>query len=242
MYVTKTNFVYEQIRDAILTGKHHPNQKLILKELSQELDVSPMPVREAMNHLEKDGLVKKIPHRGYTVSPLSLGEMEELFALRIVLETFALESAVARIEEQSLKKLVDLTGEMRKYIEEHEKKTNPPSPESEQKKFMSINREFHLTIVSAAGYTHLPAILHNIFDKSERYMNLLEFVVGLDRSDLLDHQNIVQAIQNQESKKAERFIKEHIQRVLAELKQYVINHDWIPEGEHRLNNSHKMSL
>jgi DNA-binding GntR family transcriptional regulator len=79
MYVTKTNFVYEQIRDAILTGKYPPNQKLILKELSQDLDVSPMPVREALNHLEKDGLVKKIPHQGYTVSPLFLEEMEELF-------------------------------------------------------------------------------------------------------------------------------------------------------------------
>ena len=235
MYVTKTNFVYEQIRDAILTGKYPPNQKLILKELSQDLDVSPMPVREAMNHLEKDGLVTKVPHQGYTVSPLSLGEMEELFALRIVSETFALKSAVARIEEQSLKKLFDLTGEMEKYIEEHEKKTNLPSPhpEPEQKKFMAINREFHLTIVSVAGYTHLPAILHNIFDKSERYMNLLEFVVGLDRGDLLDHQHIVQAIQSQDREKAEHLIKKHIQRVLAELKQYVIKHDWIPEREYR---------
>jgi len=233
MYVTKTNFVYEQIRDAILTGKYSPNQKLIIKELSQDLDVSPMPVREAMNHLEKDGLVKKIPHRGYTVSPLSLGEMEELFALRIVLETFALKSAVVRIEEQSLQKLVDLTGEMKKYIEEHEKKTDPPSPESEQKKFMSINREFHLTIVSAAGYTHLPAILHNIFDKSERYMNLLEFVVGLDRGDLIDHQHIVQAIQSQDREKAEHLITKHIQRVLTELKQYGIKHDWVPERENR---------
>ena len=235
MYVTKTTFVYEQLRDALLTGKYPPNQKLVLKELSQELDVSPMPVREAMNHLENDGLVTKVPHQGYTVSPLSLGEMQELFELRMVLEAFALKSSVARIEEQSLQKLFDLTGEMEQYIEEHEKKTNPPSshPEPEQKKFMAINREFHLTIVSAAGYTHLPAILHNIFDKSERYMNLLEFVVGLDRSDLLDHQHIVQAIQSQDTEKAEHLITKHIQRVLAELKQYVIKHDWIPEREYR---------
>ncbi len=232
MYVTKTNFAYEHIRDAILTGKYSPQQKLILKELSQDLDVSPMPVREALNHLEKDGLVKKIPHQGYTVSPLSLEEMEELFELRIVLETFALKSAVARIEERSLEKLFDLIREMERYIEEHEKQPDhPPYLDPEKKKFMSINREFHLTIVSAAGYAHLPAILHNIFDKSERYMNLLEFVVGLDRGDLLDHQNIVQALQNQNREEAERLIKKHIQRVLEELKQYVINHDWIFEKE-----------
>ena len=45
-----------------------------------------MPVREAHNRLEKDGLVQKIPPQGYTVSPLSLEEMEELFELRSVLE------------------------------------------------------------------------------------------------------------------------------------------------------------
>lgn len=234
MYVTKTNFAYEHIRDAILTGQYPPNRKLILKELSQDLDVSPMPVREALNHLEKDGLVTKIPHQGYTVSPLSLEEMEELFELRIVLETFALKSALARIEERSLEKLFDLTREMEKYIEEHEIQAEHPHPlNPRKKKFMSINREFHLTITSATGYTHLPAILHNIFDKSERYMNLLEFVVGLDRGDLLDHQNIVQAIQCQDRQKAEGLIKKHIQRVLGELKQYVIKHDWIPEREHR---------
>ncbi len=235
MYVTKTNFAYEQIRDAILTGKYSPNRKLILKELSQHLDVSPMPVREALNHLEKDGLVTKIPHQGYTVSPLSIEEMEELFELRSVLETFALKSAVARIEERSLEKLFDLTREMQRYIEENETQGEHPHPLNPgKKKFMSINREFHLTIASATGYTHLPAILHNIFDKSERYMNLLEFVVGLDRGDLLDHQNIVQAIQRQDREKAEGLIKKHIQRVLGELKQYVIKHDWIPESENRI--------
>jgi len=232
LYVTKTNFAYEQIRDDILTGKYTPNQKLILKELSQHLDLSPMPVREALNHLEKDGLVKRIPHQGYTVSPLSLEEMEELFELRIVLETFALRLAVKRIEERLLEKLFHLTREMERYIEEHEKQSGHAHPlNPEKKKFMSINREFHLTIVSATGYTHLPAMLSNIFDKSERYMNLLEFVVGLDRGDLLEHQNIVWAIKRQDREQAELLIKQHIQRVLEELKQYVIKHDWIFESE-----------
>lgn len=234
MYVTKTNFAYEEIRDAILTGHYPPNQKLILKELSQHLELSAMPVREALNHLEKDGLVQKIPHQGYTVSPLSLEEMEELFELRSVLETFALKLALKRIEESTLEQLFALTGEMEWYIEEHEKQPEHAHPlNPEKKRFMAINREFHLMIVSATGYTHLPAIVHNIFDKSERYMNLMEFVVGLDRDDLLEHRSIAQAIQCKDREQAERLIKQHIQRVLEELKHYVITHDWIFERESR---------
>jgi DNA-binding GntR family transcriptional regulator len=164
VYVTKTNFAYEHIRDAILTGKYPLNQKLILKELSQDLDISPMPVREALNHLEKDGLVKKIPYQGSTVSPLSLEEMEELFELRIVLETFALKSALARIEEKSLEKLFDPTREMERYIEEHETQAEQPHPLNPgTKKFMSINRELHLVLFLCVFFPPLVTFIPKMF-------------------------------------------------------------------------------
>lgn len=68
-------------------------------------------------------------------------------------------------------------------------------------------------------------------------MNLLEFVVGLDRIDLLEHQNIAQKIKCRERKEAETLMKKHIRRILKEWKQYAIKNGWIFEREREVVSS-----
>ncbi|MBG6134110.1 GntR family transcriptional regulator [Longispora fulva] len=74
-----------------------PGDRVNIDALSRELEVSPTPVREALARLESDGLVRKRPLAGYTVAPLlTRAEFEELFDLRIVLETAAATRAATR--------------------------------------------------------------------------------------------------------------------------------------------------
>jgi len=222
MYKTKTIYTYEILRNDILTGKYTPNERLILKDLANYLNLSMIPIREALGHLERDGLVRQIPHQGYTVAPFSVEEIEELFTLRISLESLALEIIIKKSKENLISKLYLLTKEMNKNIKEKFSSQNP-----RRKKFMLINRDFHLTIATFTGFIHLPSILNNIFDMSERYMNLLEFVVGLNSIDYLEHLEILKSIERKDEKSAKVKMEKHIRRVLNELKEYAITRGWL---------------
>ena len=228
MYKTKTIYTYEILRNDILTGKYTPNERLLLKDLANYLNLSIIPIREALGYLERDGLVRQIPHQGYTVAPFSVEEIEELFTLRISLESLALEIIIKKSKENLISKLYSLTKEMDKYIELNKKfKEKFSSQNPRRKRFMLINRDFHLTIATFTGFIHLPSILNNIFDMSERYMNLLEFVVGLNRIDYIEHLEILKSIERKDEKSAKAKMEKHIRRVLNELKKYVITRGWL---------------
>ena len=228
MYKTKTIYTYEILRNDILTGKYTPNERLLLKDLANYLNLSIIPIREALGHLERDGLVRQIPHQGYTVAPFSVEEIEELFTLRISLESLALEIIIKKSKENLISKLYSLTKEMDKYIELNKKFKEKFSLQNpRRKKFMLINRDFHLTIATFTGFIHLPSILNNIFDMSERYMNLLEFVVGLSRIDYLEHLEILKSIERKDEKSAKAKLEKHIRRILNKLKKYVITRGWL---------------
>ena len=86
---------------------------------------------------------------------------------------------------------------------------------------------FNIACGEQTSLLELISILNNIFDMSERYMNLLEFVVGLNNNDYLEHLEILKSIERKDEKSAKRNMEKHIRRVLNELKEYVITRGWL---------------
>ena len=68
---TKQEFVYETLREAIMRCELGPGRRLVIDELARQLEVSAIPVREALQLLQSEGLVTNVPHVGATVSPVS---------------------------------------------------------------------------------------------------------------------------------------------------------------------------
>src|SRR5215475_3289333 len=81
--------VAQKLREAIMSGKLKPGQRLVERELCEMTGVSRPSIREALRLLEADGLVNTVPHRGPMVSTISLEEARQLYAARAVLEGFA---------------------------------------------------------------------------------------------------------------------------------------------------------
>src|SRR5882757_10348083 len=80
--------VYETLRAAVLEHTLTPGDRVNIDALARELEVSPTPVREALARLESEGLVRKRPLVGYTVSPLlTLAEFHDMFDMRLLLES-----------------------------------------------------------------------------------------------------------------------------------------------------------
>jgi DNA-binding GntR family transcriptional regulator len=92
--------VYEQLKSLIMEHRLAPEDRVNIDALARELDVSPTPVREALARLESEGLLRKRPLAGYTVSPLlTRAEFTDMFDMRLVLETAAARWAAGRADD-----------------------------------------------------------------------------------------------------------------------------------------------
>jgi DNA-binding GntR family transcriptional regulator len=94
--------VYETVKALVMDHTLAPGERINIDALARDLDVSSTPVREALARLESDGLVRKRPLAGYTVSPLlSRDEFNDLFDIRLVLEGAAARWAALRAAEDA---------------------------------------------------------------------------------------------------------------------------------------------
>jgi DNA-binding GntR family transcriptional regulator len=94
--------VYEALKALVMDHTLAPGERVNIDALARDLGVSSTPVREALARLESDGLVRKRPLAGYTVSPLlSRDEFNDLFDIRLVLEGAAARWAAARAADDA---------------------------------------------------------------------------------------------------------------------------------------------
>ena len=97
VYKTRTQLVVETIREKILSGEIQAGQPLRQAALAEELNVSRIPVREALLQLEAEGLVIFEPHKGATATELNAEHVDELFELRAMLEAELLAASIPNL-------------------------------------------------------------------------------------------------------------------------------------------------
>jgi DNA-binding GntR family transcriptional regulator len=157
--LTLADDAYESVKALVMDHALAPGDRVSIDGLARQLDVSPTPVREALARLEADGLVRKRPMAGYTVSPLlTRGEFEELFEMRLLLECAAAEKAAGRASTEVLRRLA----------------TSAPLPDvstdtgyAGYAAFTAADARFHDRVARASGnhmlreaFSHLHAHLH----------------------------------------------------------------------------------
>jgi DNA-binding GntR family transcriptional regulator len=89
---------FETLHSAIITGQLRPGTRLPIEELADVLEMSPMPIREAVRRLDGAGLVENIPHRGARVTELSVTDLSEVYEARLALEVLAIRRAAERFD------------------------------------------------------------------------------------------------------------------------------------------------
>ena len=106
--LTAQDLVLTSMREAILSAALPPGTRLRQEKLAELFGTSRIPVREALRALEYEGLVTSMPRRGFTVTELDADDIEEVYDLRILLESHAVRLAVPLITDEDLKELEDL--------------------------------------------------------------------------------------------------------------------------------------
>lgn len=130
-----------RIRELIISGEFAPGSRLRERDLSQALDVSRVPVREALQQLEAEGFIDASPRRGATVKQFTLRDVNELFEVRLSLEVLAARlAAQAAARGQSSSRLQEMMDQAEDATLRHD---HPQIP--------LINTALHAEIVAMGG-------------------------------------------------------------------------------------------
>jgi len=196
---------YEQVRAAIVENRYPPGQRLVEQRLAEELGLSRTPVREALHMLEAEGLVVSERNRGAMVRPLSATEVDDLYGLRIRLESYAVEVATERATEAELGKLVaaaDTFSEIRRTVD--------VDTVEGVRQIHAANEEFHETIIAAARHRRLATMLARTVDIPLVFQAFRSFgAAEIERSDTFHHL-IVEAMCRRDPNRAAALMTEHI--------------------------------
>jgi DNA-binding GntR family transcriptional regulator len=111
--LTLEDQVLERLREAILEGVFPPGSQLNQVQAAAQFGVSRGPVRAAVNKLEKEGLVRNVPHHGTFVTPLDKKTVRDLYSVRAVLEAYGVRLAVAHCTPEDIEELCEIVDEMR---------------------------------------------------------------------------------------------------------------------------------
>lgn len=149
---TIVNEVLSEIRKEILNGSLKEGERLIQDEWAQKLNVSRMPIREALTHLEVEGLVKIIPRKGAVVTPITQEDIIEIYHLRSLLEGVVVEKSLQHLTEEDVSELGYIL---------HKMETLELSEETHDK-YSELNKKFHEILRKGSPWTRTKKIVDNL--------------------------------------------------------------------------------
>ena len=193
---------YDRIRGAILSGDFGPGRRLKEDELTGFCQVSRTPVREALRRLALEGLVMVTPNAGAQVSSVSHGELEEIYALRAMIESHAAERAAVSIGAAALAQLDELATRMEQSLDLEEQAFSA--------EFTSTNSEFHRIILDAAVSPRLSAMAALVIEVPLARRTLARYSdQDLARS-MGHHRELIDALATHDGPWAASVMKSHI--------------------------------
>lgn len=205
-YRTKKETIYEILKKEIYEGKYEPGEKLVISKLAKQFNSSEIPVREALNQLNSEGLVEFKPHIGAIVSSLSSKDIQDIFELRIELEGLATRLAVEHINEQDLEKLKKILKDSQSAFEE-----------KDYKKYEDLNKQFHMGIYNKCDNQLLIKLINDLWSNTKRYPSLFKQNDEHIKLSIQEHQDIYDAIGKKDSELAENIMIKHKARAATEI-------------------------
>jgi DNA-binding GntR family transcriptional regulator len=151
--VSLVELAVDRLSREILSGSSDPGERLVEEQLTRRFGISRAPLREALRLLAQQGLVEHVPRRGVRVATLSDQDIQELYAVRDVLERHAVSEAKPDVD---LSRLTAALEGMR--------------TATDRLDVANAHREFHVSVVALAGNRQLTAIYESVLVKIQLYM------------------------------------------------------------------------
>jgi len=204
---TLTERVYNAIKEDIVNLKLAPGLRLKEEALSVQLGVSSSPIREALQRLEKDGLIVSLPRRGRFVRHVDYNEMIELYELREIIEGLAARKAVANITAAQLAEM-----------EEAINKISFSILKKDIRKDQKSEFIFHRILCEAAGHKILIEMFDLLMQRGHMIVTNYDYTAKMDAASAeearQEHLAIVEALRQGDADKAEHLVRRHIRKAI----------------------------
>jgi len=219
---TKQEFVHRTLREAILSCELGPGKRLVIDDLARQLDVSAIPVREALQLLQSEGLIRNIPHVGATVAPISRDSIFEVFTVLEGLEIVSTRTAALRASIGEVAMLGEMVEAMDRALagDLHEE-------------WADLNGRFHLAISRLTAMPMLVEMMERALARWNRIRRHYFSGVLLHRLDQAqeEHKGILSALKAKDLGKLEGIVRQHSQGALSSYAEYIEGiHDGRAEG------------
>lgn len=208
--------VITELRRRILSGSVAPGARIVELRFAAELDVSRTPLRLALGELEKEGLLERLPKRGFRVRRVTLDEVADAIDVRGTLEGMAARLLAERgPRAETLRELNECVREGRALIDQAE----PDGVVHDTVGWAALNARFHKALVSGADNQALASTLAHVFKTPMAAPGALgvggvqpSLELSFLRRAQFDHEDILLAIEARESARAEALMREHARR------------------------------
>lgn len=194
--ISMTDRITQELRADIVNGLYYSDSILTEIEVSKKFGGSKTPAREALGALCAEGLLEKLPNKGYLIKRYSLQELDALLEFRSVLENALIELAIERATDKEIQSL-----------EEFCNKVDALNEEDLAQQCVLLNREFHVRLAKLSRNPFLVSAMENVMDKTRVAMS---FDTNTERL-MAGHHEILAAIRSRDletgKKWANRFLK-----------------------------------
>jgi DNA-binding GntR family transcriptional regulator len=203
---------YDKIRAAILDGTLAPGSRLKEKKLVEDCGVSRTPVRDALRRLAAQGYVSIQPNQGAQVRSWSTEDLDELFALRALLEGYAAKRAAKLITAEGLNRLENVVSQMNAIL------TTEMPDEEKIEKFLLLNRAVHEPIWEASGSKRLISMLSTLVEQALVVHTVKYFNMERIATSHRHHEDLLMALKAGDESWAESIMTSHICAARREVK------------------------
>jgi DNA-binding GntR family transcriptional regulator len=209
---TKQEFAYQTLRDAIMRCELQPSERLVIDDLARRLNVSIIPVREAIQILQSEGLVVTVPHAGATVAPISRQSIQDVFTVLEGLEVVATRLVAERRNTSELNALGSLVADMDKAVDA-----------KRYAQWAGLNTEFHLMIGALPGLPMLREMTERMLARWGRIRRFYFRGVLVARAEQAqqEHRDILESMRVRDLGKLEKLMRQHNRGALESYMNYL---------------------
>ena len=210
MKIPLQEFAYKKCQELIGSGELSPGNLYSESAMSKQLGISRTPLRTALQQLEREGLIIRLPQRGFYVYEFEEKDIEELFAIRKAIEGYAVEHIARKKRE------IDL-GRAKKHLAAQE----DARQSDDYSIFIREDRKFHENLVKALDNKRLVAIYSDMRQSIE-LIDLKRFKMNSQRNQsIAEHKTIIKAIEKGDPLAAREAVYNHLDMAMVSLKTYL---------------------
>lgn len=206
---TKQERIYDEVKNAIIQCNFAPGEQIVIRSLAAQMNVSEIPVREALKTLISESFIVEKNHNLF-VAPISASEFLSMLDVKLGLEKLAIRLTAKRINEEMLTYL-------RNKIHQMEAQYHSGNLEH----YKAAHNDFHLSLCKMCGVSYLSKAIEDAFAHHTRGVTYFQLKSWDDGPSIQQHEEIVRSLERQDADAAERYLSANRSKATALYKKQI---------------------